>query len=226
MVSPRPQEKCLHCGDSLCPANTRHRDNVVSVLVAGPTLKLHSVNVSCLLVGGKLLTEEIATNIDSLLDQRETRQPNTDPVFVQCILLDWWWYNLQRNCRTICKQRNSMRQGVNRDSESTSQSDGIRQGGTSRSPRGIPSPTPDCCEAHTPAAKHFSICNSRRSLPWTVKDTGRRLSERTQNICMTFVQCWTNVEDVGLTLCKSYTTVLCSLGSRKLHIFKTIFLIT
>ena len=30
--------------------------------------------------------------------------------------------------------------------------------------------------------------------------------------CMTFVQCWTNVEDVGPTLYKCYTNVLCLLG--------------
>ena len=34
----------------------------------------------------------------------------------------------------------------------------------------------------------------------------------TQNICITFVQCWINVEDVGPTLYKCYTNVLCSLG--------------
>ena len=27
-------------------------------------------------------------------------------------------------------------------------------------------------------------------------------THQTQNICITFVQCWTNVEDVGLTLYK------------------------
>ena len=34
----------------------------------------------------------------------------------------------------------------------------------------------------------------------------------TPNICITFVQCWTNVADVGLTLYKCYTNVLCLLG--------------
>ena len=33
----------------------------------------------------------------------------------------------------------------------------------------------------------------------------------TQNICITFVQCWTNVFDVGPTLYKCYTNVLCVL---------------
>ena len=32
------------------------------------------------------------------------------------------------------------------------------------------------------------------------------------NICITFVQCWTNVEDIGPTLYKCYADVLCLLG--------------
>ena len=36
-------------------------------------------------------------------------------------------------------------------------------------------------------------------------------SQQTQNICMAFVECWTNVEDVGPTLYKCYTNVLCLL---------------
>ena len=32
------------------------------------------------------------------------------------------------------------------------------------------------------------------------------------NICITFVQCWSNVEDVGPALYKCYTNVLCLLG--------------
>ena len=31
-------------------------------------------------------------------------------------------------------------------------------------------------------------------------------------MCVTFVQCWSNVEDVGPTLYKYYTNVLCLLG--------------
>ena len=38
------------------------------------------------------------------------------------------------------------------------------------------------------------------------------LPQQTQNIYITFVQCWTNVEDVGPTLYKCYTNVLCLLG--------------
>ena len=33
----------------------------------------------------------------------------------------------------------------------------------------------------------------------------------TQNICATFIQCWSNVEDVGPTLYKCCTNVLCLL---------------
>ena len=39
------------------------------------------------------------------------------------------------------------------------------------------------------------------------------LSQQTQSICITFVQCWTNVKDVGTTLYKCYINVLCLLGS-------------
>ena len=37
-------------------------------------------------------------------------------------------------------------------------------------------------------------------------------TQQTQNICITFIQFWNNVEDVGPTLYKCYTTVLCLLG--------------
>ena len=43
-----------------------------------------------------------------------------------------------------------------------------------------------------------------------VDDIGH--SQQTQNICITFVKCWANVEDVGTTLYKCYTNVLCVLG--------------
>ena len=39
------------------------------------------------------------------------------------------------------------------------------------------------------------------------------ITQWTQNICITFVQCWSNVKDVGPTLYKCYTNVLCLLGS-------------
>ena len=38
-------------------------------------------------------------------------------------------------------------------------------------------------------------------------------TQQTQNICITFVQYWVNVEDVDSTLRKCYTNVLCLLGS-------------
>ena len=41
---------------------------------------------------------------------------------------------------------------------------------------------------------------------------GQSDPSKTQNICITFIQCWTNVEDVGPTLYKCYTNVLCLLG--------------
>ena len=37
-------------------------------------------------------------------------------------------------------------------------------------------------------------------------------TQQTQNICITFKQCWANVEDVGPTLYEFYTNVLCLLG--------------
>ena len=33
-----------------------------------------------------------------------------------------------------------------------------------------------------------------------------------QNICITFVRCWTNVKDAVPTLYKCYTNILCLLG--------------
>ena len=46
----------------------------------------------------------------------------------------------------------------------------------------------------------------------------RAMSRQTQNICITFIQCWTNVEDVGPTLYKCYTNVLRSLGCICKHV--------
>ena len=47
-----------------------------------------------------------------------------------------------------------------------------------------------------------------------LSSVGHGISQQTQNICITFVQCWTNVENVGPTLYKCYTNVLCLLGYR------------
>ena len=41
---------------------------------------------------------------------------------------------------------------------------------------------------------------------------GLRSTQYTQNICMTFVQCLANVEDVGPMFYKCSTNVLCLLG--------------
>ena len=46
-----------------------------------------------------------------------------------------------------------------------------------------------------------------------------KLSQQTRNICITFLPCWTNVEDdedVGPTLYKCYTIVLCLLDNKPL----------
>ena len=55
-------------------------------------------------------------------------------------------------------------------------------------------------------------------------------SQQTQNICITFVQCRTNGEDVGPTLYKCYRNVLCLLGirlinCRKIALAVTVFII-
>ena len=45
-------------------------------------------------------------------------------------------------------------------------------------------------------------------------------TQQTQNICMTFEQCWTSVEDVGPTLYKCYTNGLCLLGMNKCAVLR------
>ena len=52
-----------------------------------------------------------------------------------------------------------------------------------------------------------------------INSFGKVISQQTQNICITFMQCWTNVEDVGPTLHKCYPNVLCLLG---LNVPKTV----
>ena len=39
-----------------------------------------------------------------------------------------------------------------------------------------------------------------------------KIAQQVQNICIQFIQCWTNVGDVGPTLFKCYTNLLCLLG--------------
>ena len=42
-------------------------------------------------------------------------------------------------------------------------------------------------------------------------------TQQTQNICITFIQRWPNVFDVGPTLYKCYTNVLCLLGRNAIN---------
>ena len=65
--------------------------------------------------------------------------------------------------------------------------------------------------------KQLSITRFKYSL-WEVTIYYREVynrhlgaTQQTQNICITFVQCWTNVEDIGTTLFKCYTSDLCLL---------------
>ena len=59
--------------------------------------------------------------------------------------------------------------------------------------------------------------DSEKKCVWdsTTCNTSKYQPGKTQIICITFIQCWTNVEDVGPTLYKCYrpTTVLCLLGN-------------
>ena len=58
----------------------------------------------------------------------------------------------------------------------------------------------------------------------TLGSTNSLTSQQTQNICITFIQCWTNVEDVGPTLYKCYANVFRLLGSPIAHNTGTIWL--
>ena len=44
-------------------------------------------------------------------------------------------------------------------------------------------------------------------------------SLETQNMCITFIQCWTNFEDFGPTLYEYYTNVLYVLGGHVFYIY-------
>ena len=44
-------------------------------------------------------------------------------------------------------------------------------------------------------------------------ETAEDVSQQTQNTFITFIQCWSSVEDVGPTLYKCYTHVMCLLVS-------------
>ena len=54
----------------------------------------------------------------------------------------------------------------------------------------------------------------------TVKRVSAHLShlQETQNICITFVQCWANVEDVGPTLYKCFAFAGLALALSKDHL--------
>ena len=51
-------------------------------------------------------------------------------------------------------------------------------------------------------------------------DLKEQTEQQTENICITFIQCWTNVEDDRPTLYKCCANVLCYLGlyySQRMH---------
>ena len=67
-----------------------------------------------------------------------------------------------------------------------------------------------CSLSHQSAEVEMSV--TKLQWPWqhsTILETTLFMyTKQTQNICITFVECWTNVEDVGGTLWKFYTNVL------------------
>ena len=61
----------------------------------------------------------------------------------------------------------------------------------------------------------FPKVNRGLDCPWRRRaSAGGGGSRQTQNICITFVHCRTSVEDVGPTLYKCSTNVLCLLGCK------------
>ena len=70
-------------------------------------------------------------------------------------------------------------------------------------------------------------CWLRHSSRWTEYSpvsTAILMCQQTQSICVTFIQCRSNVKDVGPTLYKCYTTVLCLLGWPWVWISVSLFL--
>ena len=67
-------------------------------------------------------------------------------------------------------------------------------------------PAPATLAQHLTAIGSVSACNRRQTSCYP---------QQTQNICKTFVQRRPNVFDVGPTLYKCYTNVLCLLGQRR-----------
>ena len=62
-----------------------------------------------------------------------------------------------------------------------------------------------------PTCLAITSAHSHHEMTAVIIVTGA-LSQQTCSLCITFIQCWTNVEDVGPTLYKCYTNVLCLLG--------------
>ena len=59
--------------------------------------------------------------------------------------------------------------------------------------------------------QHKASTHAKTTALVSQKTVDLKPTQQTQNICITFVQCRTNVEDVGSTLYKCYTNVLCLL---------------
>ena len=66
-----------------------------------------------------------------------------------------------------------------------------------------------CKSSRLPSTKQ-SVSEHYTTFTWLTRFL---VSQQTQNLCITFVQCGTNVKDVGPTLCKCYIDVLCFLLS-------------
>ena len=62
--------------------------------------------------------------------------------------------------------------------------------------------------------QHYNLITThKQGLSWYLCMNGvKGHAQQTKNICITLIQCWTNVFDVGPTLYKCYTNVLCLLG--------------
>ena len=77
--------------------------------------------------------------------------------------------------------------------------------------------THECCWCTGNAGSCRSVCISESRAAYIFISMARIL--QTQNICITFVQRWSNVFDVGLTLYKCYTMFSCLLYD-KLTLFQ------
>ena len=70
---------------------------------------------------------------------------------------------------------------------------------------------PRVASLHWPATIDFITTASGRDISVPVS------TQQIQNIFITCVQCWTNVDDVGPALYKCYKNVLCLLGNATCH---------